>query len=444
VANMTVDNATMEAMGDFFTEPSAKKALKIVSFSSEYKYSAVEFSDEKLVLGAPEFVMGPALYSFKNIIDQYAKKGYRVLALMRYQGVLDGGKLTGSTEPLAFVCLSNAIRNGAEDTFTYFAENGVEIKVISGDNPATVSEIAKKAGIANAENYVDASTLDTPAKIFDAVKKYTVFGRVTPVQKRLFVKALKEQNRTVAMTGDGVNDVLALKDADCSIAMASGSEAACQVAQLVLLDSDFSRMPSVVMEGRRVVNNIQRSATLYLVKNIFSMLLAIFSMIFMLNYPLEPSQVSLISMFTIGIPSFVLALEPNKEKIKGRFMQNVLIKALPAGITDFLVVSSLVVFCREFNVDADCVSTSCTILVAIVGFMILYKIAQPMTKTHIVMLIGVIVGWLFCMLFVSHLFAIQSISKQCAMLMVVFALITEPALRYLTRFSEWVKAKSGL
>ena len=192
------------------------------------------------------------------------------------------------------------------------------------------------------------------------------------------------------MTGDGVNDVLALKDADCSVAMASGSDAASNASQLVLLDSDFSRMPGVVLEGRRVVNNIQRTASLFLVKNIFSMLLAIFSVIFMLDYPLEPSQVSLISMFTIGIPSFVLALEPNKSLIKGKFLPNVLIKALPAGITDFVVVSGLVMFCREFNVGQECLSTSCTILVAIVGFMILYRIAQPMKLQYIFMIIALI------------------------------------------------------
>ena len=252
----------------------------------------------------------------------------------------------------------------------------------------------------------------------------------------MLVQALKEHKKTVAMTGDGVNDVLALKDADCSVAMASGSDAASNVAQLVLLDSDFARMPSVVAEGRRVVNNIERTASLYIVKNIFSMLLAIFSVILMLDYPLEPSQVSLISMFTIGIPSFILALEPNKNPIRGRFLTNVLVKALPAGLTDFLVVSGLVLFCREFSVDLDCLSTSCTILVAIVGFMILYRIAKPMNIGHIIMMIGVVAGWLFCMLFVSKFFAITGISKQCAMLMVVFAIITEPALRYLSLIVE--------
>ena len=283
---------------------------------------------------------------------------------------------------------------------------------------------------------MDASILKTKSDYDEAVEKYTVFGRVTPNQKRMLVQALKEHKKTVAMTGDGVNDVLALKDADCSVAMASGSDAASNVAQLVLLDSDFARMPSVVAEGRRVVNNIERTASLYIVKNIFSMLLAIFSVILMLDYPLEPSQVSLISMFTIGIPSFILALEPNKNPIRGRFLTNVLVKALPAGLTDFLVVSGLVLFCREFSVDLDCLSTSCTILVAIVGFMILYRIAKPMNIGHIIMMIGVVAGWLFCMLFVSKFFAITGISKQCAMLMVVFAIITEPALRYLSLIVE--------
>ena len=281
--------------------------------------------------------------------------------------------------------------------------------------------------------------MTTDESIAQAVAKYQIFGRVTPDQKLKFVEALKAQGRTVAMTGDGVNDVLALKDADCSIAMASGSEAASQVAQLVLLDNDFSRMPSVVMEGRRVVNNIQRSASLYLVKNIFSMLLAVFSMISMINYPLEPSQISLISMFTIGIPSFVLALEPNKDRIHGHFMTNVLLKALPAGLTDFFAVSSLVLFCQVFGVNEEDISTSCTILVAIVGFMILYQIAKPMTAGHRVLMVGMVAGWLFCMIFVSHLFAIRDISGQCMMLTAVFTVAAESILRYLSKFVEWMR-----
>jgi cation-transporting ATPase E len=440
--NMNADNATMEAVKAYFKTANTvniKKADKVFAFSSKTKYSGIISGGDSYLIGAPEFVLREDYEHYKEKIEAYSEKGYRVLVYGRYEGVLDGQKLTEKALPVAFIMLTNAIREGAKETFSYFTERGVEIKVISGDNPKTVAEIAQKAGICGADNYVDASTLTTDESIAQAVMKYQIFGRVTPDQKLKFVEELKAQGRTVAMTGDGVNDVLALKDADCSIAMASGSEAASQVAQLVLLDNDFSRMPSVVMEGRRVVNNIQRSASLYLVKNIFSMLLAVFSMIFMINYPLEPSQISLISMFTIGIPSFVLALEPNKDRIQGHFMTNVLLKALPAGLTDFLAVSSLVLFCQEFGVNEGDISTSCTILVAIVGFMILYQIAKPMTIGHRVLMVGMVAGWLFCMIFVSHLFAIRDISMQCMMLTAVFAIATEPVLRYLSKFVEWLR-----
>ena len=442
VAAQEKDNATMEALKAHFSNGSGMRAREVYSFSSETKYSGAVMNDGKsYVIGAPEFVLRGQFAQYQEQIATYSSKGYRVLVFAQYEGTLDRKPLTEPVLPLCFVMLANPIRKGAKETFTYFAENDVDIKVISGDNPLTVSVIAAEAGIVGAERFVDASTLKEKEDYYRAVEEYTVFGRVTPSQKRMLVQALKEHKKTVAMTGDGVNDVLALKDADCSVAMASGSEAASNVAQLVLLDSDFSRMPSVVAEGRRVVNNIERTAALYIVKNIFSMLLAIFSVILMLDYPLEPSQVSLISMFTIGIPSFVLALEPNKELIRGHFLTNVLVRALPAGLTDFIVVSGLVIFCREFQVDLDCLSTSCTILVAIVGFMILHRIARPMNTGHIVMLVGVIAGWIFCMLFGRSFFGITGISKQCEMLMVIFAIITEPVLRYLSLIVEWISAR---
>ena len=442
VAAQEKDNATMEALKAHFSNGSGMRAREVYSFSSETKYSGAVMNDGKsYVIGAPEFVLRGQFAQYQEQIAIYSSKGYRVLVFAQYEGTLDRKPLTEPVLPLCFVMLANPIRKGAKETFTYFAENDVDIKVISGDNPLTVSVIAAEAGIVGAERFVDASTLKEKEDYYRAVEEYTVFGRVTPSQKRMLVQALKEHKKTVAMTGDGVNDVLALKDADCSVAMASGSEAASNVAQLVLLDSDFSRMPSVVAEGRRVVNNIERTAALYIVKNIFSMLLAIFSVILMLDYPLEPSQVSLISMFTIGIPSFVLALEPNKELIRGHFLTNVLVRALPAGLTDFIVVSGLVIFCREFQVDLDCLSTSCTILVAIVGFMILHRIARPMNIGHIVMLVGVIAGWILCMLFGGSFFGITGISKQCEMLMVIFAIITEPVLRYLSLIVEWISAR---
>ena len=442
VAAQEKDNATMEALKAHFSNGSGMRAREVYSFSSETKYSGAVMNDGKsYVIGAPEFVLRGQFAQYQEQIATYSSKGYRVLVFAQYEGTLDRKPLTEPVLPLCFVMLANPIRKGAKETFTYFAENDVDIKVISGDNPLTVSVIAAEAGIVGAERFVDASTLKEKEDYYRAVEEYTVFGRVTPSQKRMLVQALKEHKKTVAMTGDGVNDVLALKDADCSVAMASGSEAASNVAQLVLLDSDFSRMPSVVAEGRRVINNIERTAALYIVKNIFSMLLAIFSVILMLDYPLEPSQVSLISMFTIGIPSFVLALEPNKELIRGHFLTNVLVRALPAGLTDFIVVSGLVIFCREFQVDLDCLSTSCTILVAIVGFMILHRIARPMNTGHIVMLVGVIAGWILCMLFGGSFFGITGISKQCEMLMVIFAIITEPVLRYLSLIVEWISAR---
>ena len=431
-AAMTRDNITMAAVKEYFTTASGKKAVSKTGFSSATKYSSVTFEDGAYVLGAPEFVLKESYGDYAEEITEHASTGARVLVFGTYDGEIDGKPLDHAITPLGFVLLANPIREAAKETFEYFAEQGVEVKVISGDNPVTVSNVAKQAGIKNAENYVDASELDDEGELRKAVLRNTVFGRVTPNQKRKFVRILKEAGHTVAMTGDGVNDVLALKDADCSIAMASGSDAAAQASQLVLLESDFSCMPQVVLEGRRVVNNIQRSASLFLVKNIFSFLLSVISVVFMFTYPLEPSQVSLISMFTIGVPAFFLALEPNKNIIKGHFLTNVFLKALPAALTDALAVGALVIFGRTFDVDSTDISTAATMLLAIVGFMILYKISAPMNKIRAAILGGCIVGLLFCSIFLKDLFAITSMTTECVMLFVVFAIATEPVLRYLT------------
>lgn len=432
VRAMSSDNSTMEAMKEYFKEGTGEVPVHVAPFTSEAKYSGVAFAERSYVLGAPEFVLREDYEAYKTEIQTYAKRGYRVLVFGNYDGNLEGQKLTEKVTPLGYVLLANPIRKEAPETFAYFAEQGVEVKVISGDNPLTVSEVAKEAGIQNAEEYVDATTLKTEEDVERAIARYTVFGRVTPAQKRQFVQALKRQGRTVAMTGDGVNDVLALKDADCSVAMASGSDAAAQASQVVLLESDFSCMPSVVLEGRRVVNNIQRSASLFLVKNIFSFLLSLFSVVFMITYPLEPSQVSLISMFTIGIPAFFLALQPNKEVIKGHFLTNVFLKALPAGLTDVLAVGALVVFGQTFGVDSMDISTAATMLLAIVGFMILYKICQPFNVFRSVIWVGSMIGLLGCSIFLPDLFAITGMSTKCIMLFVVFSIATEPVLRYLT------------
>jgi len=439
VKGMDADNSTMHAMQEHFTEHSDKVPEKVIPFSSTVKYSGVIFKDQAYVLGAPEFVLREDYTKYQGRIEQYTSRGFRVLVFGSYDGEPDGKPLTGTVTPLGYVLLFNKVREEAPATFKYFADQGVAIKVISGDNPITVSETAKQAGIEGAENYVDAGTLKTEEDIALAVSKYTVFGRVIPEQKRQFVQALKKQGMTVAMTGDGVNDVLALKDADCSVAMASGSDAAVQASQVVLLESDFSRMPEVVLEGRRVVNNIQRSASLFLVKNIFSFLLAIFSAVFMITYPLEPSQVSLISMYTIGIPAFFLALQPNRDIIKGHFLTNVFLKALPAGLTDVLAVGALVVFGQTFGVASKDISTAATMLLAIVGFMILYRICQPMNALRMIVWIGCVIGLLGCSIFLPQLFAITGMSRKCIMLFVVFSIATEPVLRYLTKLIEWLR-----
>ena len=443
-ANASVDNnATMLALkayaADALTNNTSalhRTAVSQQAFSSSLKYGSVTFSDGTYLLGAPEFIMHEDFARIEEEIIPYADKGDRVLLFARYDGENVENGINGSVTPLGFVALANPIRENAVKTFEYFKSQGVAIKVISGDNPRTVSRIAIQAGIENAESFVDAATLDTEDKIADAVNKYTVFGRVTPKQKKQLVKALQAKGHTVAMTGDGVNDILAMKDADCSVAMASGSEAAAQAAQVVLLDSDFAHMPDVVYEGRRVVNNIQRSASLFLVKNIFSLLLSMFSVILMVTYPLEPAQVSLISMFTIGVPGFLLALEQNKDRIKGHFITNVMLKALPGGLTDVIAVGALVVCGEVFCISDASIGTIATLVLSVVGFMILFKISEPLNGMKYAVIIGNIAGLVFSGFFLKKLFALTDLSNICILLMIVFGFAAESLFRNLTLLVE--------
>lgn len=434
VFNMEKDNTTMEALKNHFHMSMGRTADKITTFSSEYKYSSAVFGGVTYLLGAPEFVLREDFETYRKRIEEQSEKGYRVLVFAKYNGNADGKALTEKANPLGLILLANPIRKNAKETFQYFAEQGVDIKVISGDNPMTVSKVALEAGIANAETYVDARQLQNEEDIAEAVRKYTVFGRVTPKQKRMFVQALKKNGKTVAMTGDGVNDVLALKDADCSIAMASGSDVASQASQLVLLESDFAKMPSVVAEGRQVVNNIERSASLFLVKNIFSFLLSALSLIFMITYPLGPAQVSLVSMMTIGTPAFLLAMEPNKNLIKGRFLTNVLLKALPAGLTDVIMVGLLILFGSVFGVSAEEISITATLLLAIVGLQILFELSKPMNIFRWIVWFGMLIGLLICVLFMGELFGINQVTLKSGLLLLVFAFATMPVFNHLCRF----------
>ena len=433
------DNETMRSMKNYFRRPSGASCVAHTGFSSEFKYSSVSFYNGSYVLGAPEFILKDNISMYSEMIEENSRMGYRVLAFGKYSGTPDGKALTGTVAPLCFVILANPIRKDAPETFRYFAEQGVAIKVISGDNPVTVSEIAKQAGIEHAEDYIDASTLTNDNAIQDAILRYTVFGRVTPDQKRKFVRALKRAKKTVAMTGDGVNDVLALKDADCSVAMASGSDAAAQASQIVLLESDFSKMPKVVLEGRKVVNNLERSGSLFLVKNIFSLVLSILTICFGIAYPLKPSQISLISLFTIGIPGLVLSQMPNKSLIRGKFVANIILKALPAGITDTIVVAAMMYFGRIFQVGHTEIATSSTILLSIVGLMIVFEICKPMDVYKMWLWVICALGLIFCMIFISNFFDISAMSARCVLLCINFSIIAEPLMRYLTMLMQKIQ-----
>jgi len=304
--------------------------------------------------------------------------------------------------PLALVLLTNRIRPAAPGTFRFFADQGVKIIVISGDNPITVSQIAREAGIDGADKFIDAAELTTDRQIKRAIGEYVVFGRVTPDQKRKLVRALKAAGKTVAMTGDGVNDVLALKDANCSIAMASGSEVASQVADIVLLDSDFSAMKSIVMEGRRVINNLQRSASLFIMKNIFSFLFAVLLTIpLQALFPLEGLQFTLYNMMIIGIPSFILAMEPNKSIVRGKFLINVFKNAMPAGLTSFAVMIAIYVLYKNFDSPIVEMSTMSVIAITFVGFMMLLRLCNPFNKLRIALLIAMTIGFIIGFLLFS-------------------------------------------
>lgn len=441
VAAMRADNDTMAALRKYFTGKVTQQAIKAVPFTSAKKFGGVSFhEDETYLLGAPDVLLGERYGKYARQIDAYSSKGCRVLLLALYDGQPDDEELDAPLMPISLILLSNKIRAEAPETFRYFTKQGVAIKVISGDNAMAVSEVAKRAGIKGAESYVDARTLETDEDIAEAIEKYTVFGRVTPDQKRKFVRALKAGGHTVAMTGDGVNDVLALKEADCSIAMASGSDAASQVSHIVLLESNFAAMPSVVAEGRRVINNIERSAALFLVKNIFSFALALISLIFTLPYPVTSAQMSLVSALTIGAPGFVLAMEPNISRIKGKFLPNVIYRALPGALTDLFLVLGVILFCMVFEVEDNMMSTVCAIILNIVGLMVVHFTCKPYNLLRKVMIGGLTAAFVFCVVMLPQLFTLSSLDLPGAMILVVFALLSAPALIVIRRAQDKLKA----
>ena len=422
--NMDDDNETMKAIKDYYhITDRDNSAERVYSFSSQNKYSGAVLDGRCYIFGAPEYVLLDTYAEYEDIFERYSGHGERILVFGECVGDPCGNIIEEAVNPYAFIILENEIRDTAKETFGYFASQGVDIVVISGDNPVTASKVAVRAGINNAENYIDATTLKSRQDIREAITKYTVFGRVVPSQKKEIIEAYKESGKVVAMTGDGVNDVLALKCADCSVAMASGSEAASNAAQVVLLDSDFSKMPQVVLEGRRVVNNIQRSASLFLVKNIFSILTTIFTLIAANLYPLYPTQLSLLGAFTIGTPAFFLALQPNKNIIRGDFLTNVIIKALPAGITDFIMLVVISIHGAVIGMSNEQISTVAIIVLLIIGMMSLIRICRPFDWLRALVCIAMGVGIAICLLFFKKIFAIAAINMVMLNMIIVYAVV---------------------
>lgn len=443
VAALGAEGATFEAFARYFKSNVVWKAEKTVPFSSARKWSAADFGAEgRFVVGAPEFVLKDRYQLVAGDVAEYSAQGYRVLVLVKTMQQLGETMDPEKMRPVALIVLSDKIRDNAKTTLEYFARQGVELKVISGDNPLTVSKVAERAGLAGADRYVDATELDTQEKIYDAVEKYTVFGRVTPKQKKLFVTALKDHGRTVGMTGDGVNDVMALKEADCSIAMASGSEASRNVAQLVLLDSDFASLPSVVAEGRRVINNIERAASLFLVKTTFSVVLSLILIILGLAYPFEPIQLTLISGLFVGIPSFFLAIEPNDAKVTGSFLGKVFNKALPSGLTVAVMVTIIGVVYRGVGIDVSAqVSTMSFYVTSLVSFITLLWVCMPYNKERLYLLAMCVVVYIAAVsaTFVRDILSLAALTTEMTWNIVFILLAVFPMIVVMRAEIEAVK-----
>ncbi|MBO4380903.1 MAG: HAD-IC family P-type ATPase [Clostridia bacterium] len=393
------DNATANALRTYVQDLTVSgEAEAKIPFSSQRKWSGVRINGKSYVIGAPEFVFAKQTAEMKQKVADMAKQGYRVMVLASSAKPFGKNALPKSLEAEAYIYITDKIRDEAPDTLKFFREQGVTVKIISGDNPETVHAVALRAGLKDCDNIIDMSTLHSEQEVYEAAEKYTIFGRVLPDQKLMLVKALKKNGHTVAMTGDGVNDVLALKEADCSVAMASGSDAAKNVSSLVLLDSNFASMPKVVAEGRRSINNLERSASLYLMKTMYSILLAILFLCIPTEFPFEPRHLTIIGMVTIGIPSVVLALEPSNERVTGHFLPKVLSSALAGSITVLIGICAVIITKTWILTDLtkEQFQNACLIVTTFVGLIYLLKVSLPLTIIHALNFVGMIGLFLGC------------------------------------------------
>lgn len=411
-------NPTLEAIYEKYHDNTNYKVKKIINFSSEKKYSAIEFEEHgTFIIGAPEFVLKDIPFDLKGKIDEYAYK-YRVILLAH-----SNAKIISDCIPIALILIRDKIRPNVTKTLEYFKNQGVQIKIISGDNPLTVSCVTKECGL-KSNKYIDARNLLTDKELKDSIKNYDIFGRVTPIQKKKIIMFLKQFGHTVAYIGDGVNDVLALREADCSIALSCGSDVTRNVSQLVLLDSDFNSMPKVVLEGRRTINNIERSATLFLVKTIYSLLLALIFMFINRPYPFMPIQLTLTSVVTIGIPSFVLALEPNKERIRGHFFFNVIGRAIPTALAIILNIIAIMIISFYFKFSFEESSTLCVLLTGFTGFTLLYHLCKPFNIIRLTLFFSMIVMFVIQIIYFRKWYSLSILTPNMILVMIILMVIT--------------------
>ncbi len=422
-------NATLQAISDYTKGTEPVKCKKFVAFSSETKWSGGTFENGKTyIIGAAEFVFfdKEKYAEIYNNISQI-KETVRILVLGSSDEEFRAeSKLPKDLHPMALILIKDQLRENVNETIDYFKEQGVTLKVISGDSVKTVKSIAMDTGIEGAENAVDMTTITTDEELKEAAENCNVFGRVTPAQKKKLVIALKEQGHSVAMTGDGVNDVLALKEADCSVAMASGSEAARNVSQIVLVDNDFAAMPHVVAEGRRTINNVERSSCLYLVKTIYSIILAVFFIITSMKYPFQPIQLTLVSAFTVGIPSFVLALQPNRNIIKGNFTFNIIMRAVPAAICVILIIIFTAVFGATgiIPITNEEFSTISVYITALAGMLLIIRLSIPFNALRVGMIIFCTAGFIIGSAFFGELFGLVALGTNALVFFAICVAIT--------------------
>lgn len=421
---MEDENATLLAIKEYFSQESNWKPGKMIPFSSDKKWSLVSFQGHgTCMIGAAQFMPVEGMERYEEIVNQYSEQGNRVIVVAYSQQDMENENIPDDMQVMAMFIISDKIRDKAKDTIAFFKKQNVAIKIISGDDPRTVGKVASKAGVENAEKVVNAADL-SDGELLEAVEKYTVFGRVTPEQKLKIVEILKNNGHVVGMTGDGVNDVMALKESDCSIAMQSGSDAVRNISQMVLLDSDFSSMPQVVAEGRKTINNVERSATLYLTKTIYSFILAVVFAIINYSYPFSPIQLTLIGALAIGIPSFILAMEPNYERVRGGFLRNVMHGAVPGAMGIIANVIMAVIIAKEIGANYTEMSTLAAYLTSIASMVVLYDLCRPFNIFRGIMFSILTVIFLAAFNFFKPLFCITTIPWELVIVVVSLGVIT--------------------